>query len=58
MVCMLLTEHTAHVYMYASIGHMVMAKRGRSWLGIDRQGHRSSKGMDCDILVQCLIELI
>jgi hypothetical protein len=35
-----------------------MVKRGRSWLGVDRWGRRSSKGVDCDILAQDLIELI
>jgi hypothetical protein len=37
---------------------MYVAKRGRSWLEVDRWGHRSSKGVDCDILTQSLIELI
>jgi hypothetical protein len=27
-----------------------VAKRGGSWIGIDRRGCRSSKGVDCDIL--------
>jgi hypothetical protein len=27
-----------------------MAKRGGSWIGVDRRGRRSSKGVDCDIL--------
>jgi hypothetical protein len=35
-----------------------VAKRGGSWIGVDRRGHRSSKGVDCDILAQDLIELI
>jgi hypothetical protein len=26
-----------------------VAKRGGSWIGVDRRGHRS-KGVDCDIL--------
>jgi hypothetical protein len=46
MVCMLLTRCT------------YVAKRGCSWLGVDRWGHRSSKGVDCDILAQGLIGLI
>ena len=29
----------------AGIGHTDVAKRGRSWLGIDRRGHRSLKGV-------------
>jgi hypothetical protein len=35
-----------------------VSKRGRSWLGVDRRGRRSSKGVDCDILAQDLIGLI
>jgi hypothetical protein len=35
-----------------------MAKGGHSWLGVDRRGRRSSKGVDCDILAQGLIGLI
>jgi hypothetical protein len=44
--------------MYASTRRIDVAKRGRSWLGIDRWERRSSKEVDCDILVQGLIELI
>jgi hypothetical protein len=29
-----------------------MAKKGCFWLGIVQHGHRSSKGVDCDILTQ------
>jgi hypothetical protein len=43
---------------YSSIGCMDVAKRGRSWLGVDRRRRRSSKGVDCDILTQGLIGLI
>jgi hypothetical protein len=35
-----------------------MAKGGHFWLGVDRRGRRSSKGVDCDILAQGLIRLI
>jgi hypothetical protein len=35
-----------------------VVKGGGSWLGVDRQGRRSSKGEDCDILAQGLIGLI
>jgi hypothetical protein len=35
-----------------------VAKRGHSWLGVDRRGRRSSKGVDYDILAQGLIGLI
>jgi hypothetical protein len=46
--------------------HTDVAKRGGSWLVVDRRGRRSSKGVDCDILAlvygdilaQGLIELI
>jgi hypothetical protein len=31
-------------YAYASTGRTNMAKRGCSRLGVDRRGHRSSKG--------------
>jgi hypothetical protein len=44
--------------MYVSIGHTDVAKRGHSWLEIDRRGRQSSKGVNCDILAQDLIELI
>jgi hypothetical protein len=51
---------------YDATRHIGMAKRGGSWLGVDRRGRRSSKGVDCDILAQMdgdilaqyLIELI
>jgi hypothetical protein len=35
-----------------------MVNRGHSWLGFDRYGRRSSKGVDCDILAEDLIGLI
>jgi hypothetical protein len=35
-----------------------VAKRGRSWLRLDRRGRRSSKGVDFDIVAQGLIGLI
>jgi hypothetical protein len=38
--------------MYASTGRTDVAKRERSWLGVDRRGCQSSKGVDCDILAQ------
>jgi hypothetical protein len=43
---------------YAGTGRSDVAKRGHSWLGVDRRGRRSSKGENCDILDQGLIELI
>jgi hypothetical protein len=42
-------------YTYVSTRHMDVAKRGRSWLGIDRRGRRYSKSVDCNILTQSLI---
>jgi hypothetical protein len=39
-------------------GRTDVGKRGRSWLGVDRRGRQSSKGVDCDILAQGLIGLI
>jgi hypothetical protein len=45
--------------MWALSGHMAwnmttldthVAKRGGSWIEVDRRGRRSSKGVDCDIL--------
>jgi hypothetical protein len=39
---------------YASAGHTNVAKRGRCWLGVDRRGHHSSKGVAGDILAQGL----
>jgi hypothetical protein len=35
---------------YDDTRHTDMAKRGGSWIGVDRRGRRSSKGVDCDIL--------
>jgi hypothetical protein len=43
---------------YDDTRHTDMAKRGGSWIEVDRRGRRSSKGVDCDILAQGLIELI
>jgi hypothetical protein len=51
---------------YDDTRHTDVAKSGYSWLGVDRRGCRSSKGVDCDILApmegdivaQGLIELI
>jgi hypothetical protein len=43
---------------YASTTCTDVVKIGRSWLGDDQRGRRSSKGVDCDILAQGLIGLI
>jgi hypothetical protein len=50
---------------YDDTRHTNMANRGGSWIGVDRRGRMSSKGVDYDILApgmgypgQGLIELI
>jgi hypothetical protein len=56
----------SHGMAYDDTRHINVTKRGGSWLGVDRQGRRSSKGVDCDILAlmdgyilaEGLIELI
>jgi hypothetical protein len=57
----------SHDIAYDDTRHTNVAKRGGSWIGVDRRGRRSSKGggglcypgpWDVDILVQGLIELI
>jgi hypothetical protein len=56
----------AHSVAYDDSRHTDVAKRGGTWLGVDRRERRSSKEedcdiltqMDCDILAQGLIELI
>jgi hypothetical protein len=45
-------------YTYANTERTDVAKGGHSWLGVDRRGRRSSKGVDYDILAQGLIGLI
>jgi hypothetical protein len=40
----------SHGMAYDDTRHTDMAKRGGSWIGVDRRGRRSSKGVDCDIL--------
>jgi hypothetical protein len=34
----------SHGMIYDDTRHIDVAKRGGSWIGVDRQGHRSSKG--------------
>jgi hypothetical protein len=56
----------SHGMTYNDTGHIDVAKRGGSWLGVNGQVCRSSMGLDfdilarqdCDILVQGLIGLI
>jgi hypothetical protein len=40
----------SHGMAYDDTRHIDVAKRGGSWIGVDRRGRRSSKGVDCDIL--------
>jgi hypothetical protein len=40
----------SHGMVYDNTRHIDVAKRGGSWIGVDRRGRRSSKGVDCDIL--------
>jgi hypothetical protein len=40
----------SHGMAYDDTRHTDMAKRGGSWIGVDRRGRQSSKGVDCDIL--------
>jgi hypothetical protein len=35
--------------------HADVAKRGGTWLGVDRRGRRSSMGVDCDILAWWMV---
>jgi hypothetical protein len=48
----------SHGMAYDDTRHTNVAKRGGSWFGVDRRRRWSSKGVNCDILVQGLIELI
>jgi hypothetical protein len=48
----------SHGMAYDDTRHTDVAKRGGSWIGVDQRGRWSSKGVDCDILAQGLIELI
>jgi hypothetical protein len=48
----------SHGMAYGDTRQTNVAKRGGSWIGLNRRGCRSSKGVDCDILAQGLIELI
>jgi hypothetical protein len=40
----------SHGMTYDDTRHTNVAKRGGSWIGVDRRGIRSSEGVDCDIL--------
>jgi hypothetical protein len=55
MVRMLLTGRMVRVGQYWMYGR---GQEGMFLAWVDRRGHRSSKGVDCDILTQGLIGLI
>ena len=40
----------SHGMAYDDTRHTDVAKRGGSWIEVDRRGRQSSKGVDCDIL--------
>jgi hypothetical protein len=45
----------SHGMAYDDTRHIDMAKRGGFWIGVDRRGRRSSKGVDCDILAPVMV---
>ena len=45
----------SHGIAYDDTRHIDVAKRGGSWIGVDRQGHRPSKGVDCYILAPRMV---
>jgi hypothetical protein len=40
---------------YDDTRHIDVAKKVVSWIGVDRQGRRSSMGVDCDILAPRMV---
>jgi hypothetical protein len=46
---------TWHGMAYDDTRHTDVAKRGGSWIRVDRRGRRSSKGVDCDILAPGMV---
>ena len=45
----------SHGMAYDDTRHTDVAKREGSWIGVDRRGRRSSKGVDCDILAPRMV---
>jgi hypothetical protein len=45
----------SHGMAYDDTRHTDVAKRGGSWIGVDRRGRQSSKGVDCDILAPRMV---
>jgi hypothetical protein len=45
----------SHGMAYDDTRDIDMANRGGSWIGVDRRGRRSSKGLDCDILAPGMV---
>jgi hypothetical protein len=43
------------VMAYDDTRHTYMVKRGGFWIGVDRRGCCSSKGVDCDILAPMMV---
>jgi hypothetical protein len=41
----------SHGMAYDDTRHTYVAKMRGSWIRVDRQGRRSYKGVDCDILI-------
>jgi hypothetical protein len=45
----------SHGKAYDDTRHIDVAKRGGSWIEVDRRGCRFSKGVDCDILTPRMV---
>jgi hypothetical protein len=45
----------SHDMAYDDTRYTDVAKRGGSWIGVDRRGHQSFKGVDCDILAPVMV---
>jgi hypothetical protein len=45
----------SHDMAYDDTRHTDVAKRGGSWIGVDRRGRQSSKGVDCHILAPGMV---
>jgi hypothetical protein len=45
----------SHDMAYDDTRHTYVAKRGGSWIGVDRRGRRSSEGVDCVVLAPRMV---
>jgi hypothetical protein len=45
----------SHDMAYDDTRHTNVTKRGGSWIGVDRRGRRSSKGVDYDIMAPGMV---